>query len=372
MKTTNALISASIFAILSVASFAPASAADAFKVVGIANGDSLNVRSGAGTQFSDIGDVALGQIVQVNGVDNSGKWAMITWQGGQAYVSTRYLEPVGFNSGNAQGLGMHKVTGILADDTDGGLVIRNGPGTSYARILVVPNNVSINIVEISADGKWSRGVFSDGGTGWMRNSYLVSANTNPTPPTPPNNPQQNNIVLPAVFTVVNVAPNDVLWVRNGPDANSAPVTNLQPNAPVSVLEFTNNGWAKVTIGQNVGYVKANFLVLGGGITTPNGMQLGLNCNGTEPFWNLQVAIDGTMSFEALGGSGPSITALQVVTPSQSGYYPFQFSDNAQLNGTLTPQACSDGMSDIAYPWAILLNAPVNGSMMTLNGCCTLQ
>lgn len=366
--------------VLSTVSFTSANAAEAYKVVGISTGDSLNVRIGAGTRFTDIGDVLLGQTVQVHGFDSSGKWAQITWKGKLAYVSSRYLKSTGSgiitntgtSNGNASGLGMQRVTGIAANDPDGGLVVRRGPGKTYGRVLVIPNGVGMDIVEISPNGKWSRAVFSDGGTGWVRNSYLVGASSNGTTTTPPpSSSQQGNVVLPAVFSVINVAANDVLWVRNAPDAASAPVTNLQPNAPVSVLEFINNGWAKVTIGQNVGYVKASYLTAGGGVTTSTGMQLGLNCNGAEPFWNLQIAADRTMTFRGMGES-PQVSSLQSASPAPSGTYPFQFTDSGQLSGTLSAQICSDGMSDITYPWKILLNAPMSSSMLALSGCCTLQ
>lgn len=365
--------------VLSALSFTSANAADPYKVVGISTGDSLNVRTGAGTNFADIGDVLLGETVQVHGFDSSGKWAQITWSGQLAYVSARYLKSAGAgsttnsggNNGSSVGLGMQRVTGIAANDPDGGLVVRAGPGKTFGRVTVIPNGVGMNVVEISSDGKWSRAEFSDGGTGWVRNSYLVGANTNGTTLPSPISPQQGNVVLPAVFSVINVAANDVLWVRNAPNTGSAPVTNLQPNAPVSVLEFTNNGWAKVTIGQSIGYVKASYLAHGGGVTTSNGMQLGLNCNGAEPFWNLQIAADRTMTFTAMGGA-PQVSSLQHANPSATGFYPFQFSDSGQLSGTLSAQICSDGMSDITYPWKILLNAPMSGSMRVLNGCCTLQ
>ena len=371
MRLKDLILSVGVASIFTFSFFTPAIAAEPYKVVGVAAGDSLNVRTGAGANFADIGDVLMGETVQVHGFDSSGKWAQITWRGQLAYVSSRYLKGVNSGAGNQSGLGVQRVTGIASNDPDGGLVVRRGPNTSSMRMFVLPNNVSINIVAISPDGKWSKAVFSDGGTGWVRNKYLAGANSNSPSSQPPTTPQQSNIALPAVFSVINVASGDVLWVRNGPNAGAAPVTNLQPNAPVSVLEFTNNGWAKVTIGQNIGYVKASYLTQGGGVVTSDGMQLGLNCNGAEPFWNMQIATDRTITYTAMGGA-PLVSSLQSANASQSGPYPFQFSDGGQLSGTLSAQVCSDGMSDIIYPWKILLSAPMSGSMRALNGCCTLQ
>lgn len=147
--------------------------AETMQVEGIRAGDSLNVRTGPGTRYRDIGDLASGRRVQVYGYDSSGRWAIISWNSQRAYVSARYLARVGQgNNNHYTGLGMHRVRGISTNDADGGLVVRTGPGRFYGRILVVPNGVGLNIVEISVNGKWSRAIFSDGGTGWVRNSYL--------------------------------------------------------------------------------------------------------------------------------------------------------------------------------------------------------
>ncbi len=76
-------------------------------------------------------------------------------------------------------LGMMRVTGIPADDPDGGLVVRSGPGTGFSRILVIPEGVAVNIVGTSPDGQWSRAQFSDGGFGWVRNRYLSGIGETP-------------------------------------------------------------------------------------------------------------------------------------------------------------------------------------------------
>ena len=158
---------------LSVTAFPQQILAETMRVEGIRTGDSLNVRKGPGIRYQDIGDLALGRRVQVLGYDSSGKWAIINWNSRRAYVSARYLAQIGQGGNNGYaGLGMRRVKGISANDADGGLVVRTGPGRYFGRVLVVPNGVSLNIVEINANGKWSRAIFSDGGTGWVRNSYL--------------------------------------------------------------------------------------------------------------------------------------------------------------------------------------------------------
>ncbi len=351
------------------------------QVIGIGQNDSLNMRTGPGNSFADIGDVRNGAIVKVWGYDSTGRWAKLHRTGRDVWVSAKYLADVETNPDvsiqpNANRLGAHLVTGIPADDPDGGLNMRFKPNR-YGRVkATLPLGTPVDVVRLSADGKWSfiRGPF---GKGWVRNTHLVKALPRKTPaPQPPptelsQDPQGNS--LPAVFTVIGVAKGDRLWVRTKPNATSAPVNNLAPSGPVLVLAWLNNGWAKVSIGQNIGYVNGVFLQHGGGQKMQNGFPLGLTCAGTEPFWALDLNGDQTVSFRPADRPNPLVIGLQMTAPANSpDGYPFSFRAG-RLSGHLDQASCSDGMSDIEYGWSLTLirNAP-NGPTTTAYGCCRLR
>jgi len=85
----------------------------------------------------------------VFGYDATGRWAMINWQGGIAYVSARYLTDPPSTLVDNKGTGWMRVTGIPTNDPDGGLVVRTGPGVEFPKRFVVPQGVALNIVGIS-------------------------------------------------------------------------------------------------------------------------------------------------------------------------------------------------------------------------------
>ncbi len=277
--------------IIALLSFAPA--AQAQQSVSKQAQQTVNVRSGPRVGYSDIGDLSKGQKIKVFGYDATGRWAMINWQGRIAYVSARYLTDPPSTLVDNKGTGWMRVTGIPANDPDGGLVVRAGPGVEFPKQFVVPQGVALNIVGISPNGKWSRAQFSDGGFGWVRNHYLTDAGN------------------------------------------------------------SNTGQSSIPAA---------------GATLANGMPAGLNCLGTEPFWSFQINSDGTTKFTE--ANNQNFPIFGTVTAVSNTSYPYSF-EAGQIQGVLENQSCSDGMSEITYPWALQLSAPINGFGQQLNGCCRM-
>jgi uncharacterized protein YgiM (DUF1202 family)/uncharacterized membrane protein len=347
----------------------------------VKRGDSLNVRTGPGTQYEDIGDIRRNSAVPVLGYDSTGHWAKVLWRGVEGWVAASYLSggiggenlnPANQPQGQvyAQGLGPHVVAGVPANDPNGGLALRNGPGTDFAVTHVIENTADVFVVSYTPDGKWAFIRFSTG-TGYVSSQYLQPSTGQGQASNSVGAPDRG--VLPAPFTVTNVSANDVLNIRRKPSAGSEILSNFVPNQVVTVLEHTNNGWAKVSVGENVGFVNASFLTRGGGVQTAEGMQLGLSCGGTEPFWTLNIDTNGAIAYDSLVGGAEPVTTLTSVSASPgSNVYPFNFAA-APYSGVLSQQVCSDGMSDIQYGWGLTLIKPnPNGGWVTLNGCCALQ
>ncbi len=95
---------------------------------------------------------------------------------------------------------------------------------------------------------------------------------------------------------------------------------------------------------------------------------GLQCGGTEPFWSVDLSPD-TIVFDMMGGPQSS-ASIEWVSPAQGrpADYILGFAAG-QFTGVLLKQACSDGMSDITYPWSIvLINRSDNGPRV-VDGCC---
>ncbi len=354
------------------------------QVVGIAQNDSLNIRSGPGRKFADVGDISNGAILKVLGYDPSGRWAKLRRTGRDVWVSSKFLADIQTNPNtspkpNAHRLGAHVVTGISANDPDSGLNVRSKPGRSGRVKAILQLSTPVDVDRMSADGKWSfiRGSF---GKGWVQSKHLVKALPNnvsgngQTRQQPTQSSQDDQgWHLPAVYSVTGVAQGDKLWVRNQPNTKSAPVNNLAPGAAVSVLAWLSNGWAKVTVGQNTGYVNGGFLQRGSGQQMQNGFPLGLICAGTEPFWLLGFNTNQTITFKQADRPKPRVSNLQMTAPSNSpDGYPYSFRA-ARFSGLLDQRICSDGMSDTKYGWSLKLsrNRP-NGTSTIVYGCCRLR
>lgn len=66
----------------------------AFKVTGLQPGNHLNVRARPSAQAQDIGDLQIGDIVEVTAIATNVGWSQIVYQEWTAWVYGRYLEPV--------------------------------------------------------------------------------------------------------------------------------------------------------------------------------------------------------------------------------------------------------------------------------------
>jgi len=185
---------------------------------------------------------------------------------------------------------------------------------------------------------------------------------------------QNNSTSPIYFKVSGVAINDVLNARAGPSSSSEIVGSLARNAsPVEVFR-QRNGWAQVTVGEQMGWVSKRFLseIKVSNISKTT-LPEGLSCGGTEPLWGLEIkggqlnytimdqskrvfVIYESDKFHNLGGSTSFVLAQ---------------GSGEQLTAIVSNQICSDGMSDRIYPRRIDLLFSINGNTVGQSGCCHL-
>ena len=364
--------------LVSLIGFTDPLAAEWMTVFDIVNGDTLNVRSGPGTSHRDIGDLKKHQVVNVLGYNSDGTWAHIKYRGQMAWISTRHLSPDMHADNGATGVGPHLVTVIAPNDPDRGLNVRGGGGTDHAVIGVLPNDEQIHVIERSRDGKWAMIAFGPG-VGWVRATYIVAAqghtqhqaHPEPVPSATPNTAPEG-LPLPAIFSVSNVPAGDVFNIRSEPHSNAQIIHMVANGIPITVLGMASGNWAKVKIQDTIGFAHMNFMTRGGGTTTPTGLQLGIECLGTEPFWHMSIATDSSVTYTTNGQTTAPV-ALQSATPStsQTGY-PYGFMATP-FSGQIDMQICSDGMSDDTYPMSATINAFNEfGAPMVALGCCRLQ
>ena len=351
--------------------------AELMQVVGVAAGDTLNVRSGPGVKFADIGDIARSGAVNVLGYNTAGTWAKIQYRGQVGWVSAKYLSTGIRSDGSALATGPHVVTGIKANDPDRGLVVRTGAGSSFAALGVLRNDTAVHVIQ--RNGDWAM-IAVEGGVGWVNAAYLAATTSTPQP-IPSSDPQvaPDGGPLPAVFTVTGVAANDRLWVRDAPRATGNRLGGLVPGAVINVTGRASGNWVQVTLNGQIGYVNATYLTRdietggeSGGGSSAIGFPLDITCRGTEPFWTFTIAQNRAVQYNSLINGPEPVTYMTLSTASAGGGYPYDFNASPYA-GTIRSQSCSDGMSDINYSMGIVLMIPLgNGGTETLYGCCNVD
>lgn len=194
--------------------------------------------------------------------------------------------------------------------------------------------------------------------------------------------QPAGLDLPALYEVTGVAADDVLNVRAEPRADAEILTTLSPGATdIEVAELGPDGrWALVnTPDRWTGWVAARYLRRLPG-PLPHELPLPIACGGAEPFWGLSIRADGRARYSdpmndtgaeqgvamALDWSGPAAArpglelGAHLVAP------------DGDLTAVLLREACSDGMSDIAFGLSIRAIRNIGGDRFMLEGCCSIS
>jgi uncharacterized membrane protein len=91
----------------------------------------------------------------------------------------------------------------------------------------------------------------------------------------------------------------------------------------------------------------------------------LDLLGTEPFWAVQISKEEQTTTISRPGEGERTVGYPVETRGEGGAVVLTApSPGGDIVMTLTPQECSDGMSDREYPWSAVV--VIEGT--TLTGC----
>ena len=156
------------------------------------------------------------------------------------------------------------VTGTIK--ANGGLALREGPGTGYPRIKYLPNGSKVTILEQKTVGSMTWGKIS---SGWISMSYVVldqaeaKPETKPETTTPETNGDQTKLT-----GRINVQ--ESLRVRSNAGTNYAVVRYLGKDAKVTITQLKNAGgmeWGYI----GDGWISMDYVILdktSGESTTP--------------------------------------------------------------------------------------------------------
>lgn len=176
-------------------------------------------------------------------------------------------------------------------------------------------------------------------------------------------------VFPALHRVAGVATDDVLNIRAAPDAGSAIIGALSPDATAVEVIAVEDGWALVNTEDGSGYAAIRFLKR---MDEPdwNSLQTPLTCLGTEPFWSL-VLDPATDTAKLVASDDQNGYSLQIEQSWPGNLWaPAAALSLPQGTVVFHPAECSDGMSERSYGIAVdlFLTQP---EKQRLSGCCRL-
>ncbi|MEW4276572.1 SH3 domain-containing protein, partial [Priestia megaterium] len=128
----------------------------------------LNVRSGAGTNYASIGSVTKGQKLSV--MSKSGSWYKINYNGRTGYVSSDYVQASGTTTAPTTPPAESTTYTVTAST----LNVRSGAGTNYASIGSVTKGQKLSVV--SKSGSWYK-INYNGRTGYVSSDYVQASAT---------------------------------------------------------------------------------------------------------------------------------------------------------------------------------------------------
>ena len=236
-------ISIVLAVLLSISLFiVPANAAG---VSGATTTAALNMRSGAGTDYSRIMTMPKGAEVIVQSTSNG--WSKIVYNNTVGYASAQYLSSTSEVSGSFG-------TGTISGSD---VRMRSGAGTSYSIIGTYDKGTQMKIT--GASGNWYA-VSYGGKTGYVSADYMTlsagapSADTSkpaPTPtPTPAPTPGTGGFKGAVIGTGVRM--------RSQPNTNSSVLGYYSNGVTMTVLGSVD-GWYKASYNGKTGYVSASYM-----------------------------------------------------------------------------------------------------------------
>ncbi|MGL5616214.1 MAG: SH3 domain-containing protein [Sarcina sp.] len=239
------------------------------QVIGISS--SLNVRSGAGTNYSTIGSLKNGETIKIIG-EKSG-WYEISYSGKVGYVSKKYIKITGEvkpenpgGSGNNSNGGSNNSGGTGNGSNSGGesvtekvgqvtvsstLNVRAGAGTNQRVIGTLKNGAKVNI--ISEENGWYK-ISHNNGTGYVSKKYIkiITENNGGNSNNGGNNSNQSS-------NIKTIKVNSALNVRSGAGTNHSVIGSLYNGNKVTV-KGEEGSWYKIDFQGKNGFISKSYCV----------------------------------------------------------------------------------------------------------------
>lgn len=175
------------------------------------------------------------------------------------------------------------------------------------------------------------------------------------------------------YRVTHVDEGDMLTIRAKPSAEADEIGSYGRTAqPIEVFEV-KKGWGRVSTNGQTGWVSmAKLAPYEPRKIKTLGLPQGLQCLGTEPFWNADFS-EGEVTLSGVETASGGTMAIKSATRAKGKDWPLHILlDDGKSSALVTPKSCSDGMSDAGYGWTATLMMHGAKGTEVLSGCCHVR
>lgn len=123
---------------------------------------SLRVRSGRGTNHSQIGSYKNGTEISITNIDKG--WGQVNYNGKTGYVCMDYVVVITSSSSSSNSSTKYKIS------PSKGVNVRSGPGTNYSKLTAIPCGTIVTVTE--EKNGWGKTTYKSK-TGWFALQYGV-------------------------------------------------------------------------------------------------------------------------------------------------------------------------------------------------------
>src|SRR4029077_17743459 len=212
-------------------------AVQTFRVTRVEANDVLYIRSGPDPGLSAVGSIPPnGRGVRIVGAC-AGQWCQVDYNGVSGWANGYYLQPE-----PNQAAAVYRVIGVAANDV---LNVRQGPGARFPVVgTLPPDSRGVRLASaVGCVGGWCPANFQNA-SGWVNTLYLGTDMAD----------------AGATYRVVNVASNDVLNIRSGPNADLAIVGTIPPDGHgVRIVGACTGQWCPIDFHGTRGWVNKQYL-----------------------------------------------------------------------------------------------------------------
>ncbi|MCB1776092.1 MAG: hypothetical protein KDI50_01525 [Candidatus Competibacteraceae bacterium] len=177
-----------------------------------------------------------------------------------------------------------------------------------------------------------------------------------------------------IYAVTGVARDDALNIRSRPEASAARVGVIPPDGTgIRLLGPTakvgSSTWREIEYQGMRGWVNARFLAAPPARPDTDGLEMDLQCLGTEPFWNMHIQ-GSRMELDRMGNKTSFTVSAPVASANHANIWSMTFANPATgAHGVAFVERtghCSDDMSDHRYEYTLRTRF---GDDAVLSGCC---